>query len=76
LFLVALSCLAIAFWGLQLLRLLGYRQDYLDVLERLHFWGVVSVLAVFLLDLIWKLLVGSLIRGFKTVVRGFKVRKP
>ena len=55
-FLLILGCLALAYLGIEVLKILGYNTDHLKTLEDLHFWGYFAVLAALLLGLVWKVL--------------------
>ena len=52
LFFVGLCILAAAFLGLVGLQRLGYPQEFVHLLEKLHFWGYFAVLSVLLVDLL------------------------
>jgi uncharacterized RDD family membrane protein YckC len=59
LFLVVLIALAIGFIVLRGLRFAGFPEDRVLILETLHYWGYVAVFAIFLCDLLFKLILGT-----------------
>jgi uncharacterized membrane protein YhdT len=51
--------LTVVFLVLRFLTVLGYSQEHLQTFDRLHFWASTAVLATFLLDLIFKVILFS-----------------
>jgi hypothetical protein len=62
LFFLWLAALTLVFVGLRGLSALGYRSERVELLETLHYYAYLPVFAMFLVDLIWKVLAGLLWR--------------
>ena len=62
LFLIAIAGLTLVFMALQGLSVLGYPPERIEILETLHYWAYVVILASFVLDLLVKIFL-AMLRG-------------